>query len=678
MAITSTILNTGSSLGGAISSVSRLGKLTENLANTIKSLSNDAKTSSTVRDLITNGFLAQDSIFKPDFFARAFDEPTYLSFRIEFITDQSELELYNTAFNNQGVLNTAYTTALYSNMYDKMPEPLFSEYSVTNTRDTTPFTSMGTKMTTPDYKDTSVGKTYSTEAYLDINLGDHGRAAILHNFKRGLKDIQENFPYYFKSVTGLSSLMKVNPAQGIRLKDAAITIECNEALDLRITQLLNMYRKVVWDDTYQRWVLPDMMRYFGMRIYISEIRMFHDLRKKSSFGKKNALLGNQDQYDFKNEDIRNATHLPNNEKKWWEKATNAITTGTAVSNAFLGTKSWITKTANYASGVLTSASDVTSGIDSILNDVMMCNNAINDVMPTICLECHMCEFDIEDSMAYLDSLSSSNKDTSSPKPKIKIKIGQVKESHAYPLGRTLKSISEGYARTISEYKIGGSSLKSIVSGTNGFASLYGAKDGDNYDYIGQFLSDVALNKRYSSPDLGDRLDEYVENLGHAMGDVKAATITRERLGKKMNDELEEMNFSTKGSPQMLAIASLGALAMNEAAYITRMFDKEGNVMGVDSLATNQQPELKNSAQAIGEALKHAADLIYNGEAIHSLALSDTMKAKIADDMFDNYISKLYDSTATQDTDLKKFLETYFKLRSQDKRTNEEKSFSKLN
>ena len=163
-----------------------------------------------------------------------------------------------------------------------------------------------------------------------------------------------------------------------------------------------------------------------------------------------------------------------------------------------------------------------------------------------------------------------------------------------------------------------------------------------------------------------------------MGDVKAATITRERLGKKMNDELEEMNFSTKGSPQMLAIASLGALAMNEAAYITRMFDKDGNVVGVDSLATNQQPELKNSAQAIGEALEHAADLIYNGDAIHSLALSDTMKAKIADDMFDNYISKLYDSTATQDTDLKKFLEMYFKLRSQDKRTNEEKSFSKLN
>ena len=55
-----------------------------------------------------------------------------------------------------------------------------------------------------------------------------------------------------------------------------------------------------------------------------------------------------------------------------------------------------------------------------------------------------------------------------------------------------------------------------------------------------------------------------------------------------------------------------------------------------------------------------------------------MKAKIADDMFENYISKLYDSTATQDTDLKKFLEMYFKLRSQDKQTNEEKSFSKLN
>ena len=47
-------------------------------------------------------------------------------------------------------------------------------------------------------------------------------------------------------------------------------------------------------------------------------------------------------------------------------------------------------------------------------------------------------------------------------------------------------------------------------------------------------------------------------------------------------------------------------------------------------------------------------------------------------MFENYISELYDSTATQDTDLKKFLEMYYKLRSEDKKANEEKSFSKLN
>jgi hypothetical protein len=36
-----------------------------------------------------------------------------------------------------------------------------------------------------------------------------------------------------------------------------------------------LYRKIAWDDTYQRWVLPDMMRYFTLKILIAEFRTFH-------------------------------------------------------------------------------------------------------------------------------------------------------------------------------------------------------------------------------------------------------------------------------------------------------------------------------------------------------------------------------------------------------------------
>ena len=98
----------------------------------------------------------------------------------------------------------------------------------------------------------------------------------MRKIKMALKDIQNNFPYYFYSIEGLSSLNKIDPKTGRRANEGELTIKCYEGIDLKITQLLQMIRKVMWDDIYQRWALPDMMRYFSMRIYISEIRTFHE------------------------------------------------------------------------------------------------------------------------------------------------------------------------------------------------------------------------------------------------------------------------------------------------------------------------------------------------------------------------------------------------------------------
>jgi hypothetical protein len=48
-----------------------------------------------------------------------------------------------------------------------------------------------------------------------------------------------------------------------------------EGLDQKMFNLLNVYKQIVWDSKWQRWVLPDMMRYFSMDIYITEFRTFH-------------------------------------------------------------------------------------------------------------------------------------------------------------------------------------------------------------------------------------------------------------------------------------------------------------------------------------------------------------------------------------------------------------------
>lgn len=639
MSVTQTIANTGDGYTPMLDSVRNLATAAGNYVDKMQSFMGMKGSSSHIRDLYTNGFLAQDSIYNPNFFVRAFDEPTYLTFRIEFITDPTETQYRNTAYNNNGAIG-GYRSWLYSTMFDYMPEPFLEDFSISGKRDS------------------SLGRMYSTEGYLDMNLGDHGRAAMLHNFKAALKDIENNFPYYFKSVSGLQSLTMVDPTYGARLKDAELTIECEEGLDLKITQLINMYRKIVWDDTYQRWVLPDMMRYFGMRIYISEIRLFHSMEKRNV-----NLKGNPSVYDFTNTKIRNATHLPLDNKDLWETANNAVATGTAISNAFLGTNSYITEAVNRVGEMMNTASTVISGIDDIMNDLMLCNNAINDVMPTLCFECHMCEFDISNSLDYIGSMYNNTHDSKAVKPVIKIKVGQVKEKQAYPLNKFLLANNEGYAKVINgNYRTSPPTEEFIDS----FANL--SKERDNgMGYQGQYVSDEVLNRRYQNPSLHARISEYNSNLGHSMGDSKASVISRKRLGEKINDSLEDMNYSIEGSSQIAAAAALTAAGMNEAASFVRKVtdDNTSGFAGTDSTATHPDKNTTNRIENLGEILRDAADKIYNGAELKSLALSDQRRAQLADYLFDEYIDGMINSTATMSPELKNILRAYKTIKSED-------------
>ncbi len=639
MSVASTLANIGNGHSSAMSTISNIATAAGNYADKVQSFMGKKGSASKIRDLYTNGFLAQDSVYNPNFFVRAFDEPTYLTFRIEFLTSPYDTVERNTAYNNNGAMGAISDLALYSTMFDYMPEPFLEDFNIVNTTDS------------------STGRTYSTEAYLDMNLGDHGRAAMLHNFKAALKDIEENFPYYFKSISGLQSLSAIDPKYGARLKDAELTIECEEGIDLKITQLINMYRKIVWDDTYQRWVLPDMMRYFGMRIYISEIRLFHNMEKRSSwdninlniFGKENTST-----YDFTNAKIRNATHLPLDSKDLWETANNAVATGTALSNAFLGANSYITQAANFAGELMSTANDVISGVNDMFNDLMMCNNSINDVMPTLCFECHMCEFDISNSLDYLGSMYNNTHDSKSVKPVIKIKVGQVKEKQAYPLNKFLQATENGYAKVINQ------DYQTTTTNTATSFKDISTSRNNEFGFVGQYVSDEALNKRYSSPDLDERITDYNTNLGHSMGDVKALTISRRRLGEKMNNELEEMNYSTEGSSQTMATASLTAAGLNEATDLLRRIgrDSVSGVVGTDSTATHPDQNRKNQIRNLENILKEAADKIYNGAELKSLALTDQRRAQLADYLFDEYIEEMINSKATMSPELKNILRAY--------------------
>jgi hypothetical protein len=178
-----------------------------------------------------------------------FDQPTYLSFRLIFAEDD---EFYNNAANLDYVLN-----------YDRMPHPLFASKGDPNIFDR---------------------KKYSSISYLE-DANEFTRARMLQEWIGLWNKMQFNYQWYFQRIDGVNDLLKIDPLKGMRVaSDKRLTITALEGVDLRMTHLLNMYRKIVWDDTYQRWVLPDMMRYFTLNIYISEFRTFHGPNPFNGYG----------------------------------------------------------------------------------------------------------------------------------------------------------------------------------------------------------------------------------------------------------------------------------------------------------------------------------------------------------------------------------------------------------
>lgn len=178
---------------------------------------------------------------------KKYDEPTYISFRLNFNIDSRDIR------NSTGV------NGIYN--YDWLPQPLLSSTDADNFSDR---------------------KYYSTFGYL-IDNKDATRAWLLKEFIEKLGYLQENHQYYFQSISGLSNLLNIIPKRGSRIKyNDTITIKTLEGLDLRMSYLMNLYRKIAWDDTYQRWILPEMMRKFTLDIYLTEFRTYHNPKAVSN------------------------------------------------------------------------------------------------------------------------------------------------------------------------------------------------------------------------------------------------------------------------------------------------------------------------------------------------------------------------------------------------------------
>lgn len=125
------------------------------------------------------------------------------------------------------------------------------------------------------------------------------RAKLLKSFVESLQYLQNNKPYVFQTIEGLDRCWSISTNLTDAYMggdDAKIAIGCLESLDMRITGIMDMYRKIAYDNNSRKEVLPANLRKFRCTIFVQEIRRFKTLtaiirqqqsQTSSNFGENN-------------------------------------------------------------------------------------------------------------------------------------------------------------------------------------------------------------------------------------------------------------------------------------------------------------------------------------------------------------------------------------------------------
>jgi hypothetical protein len=132
-------------------------------------------------------------------------------------------------------------------------------------------------------------ESYTNTAYSYLlRIGDKARAGYMEKFVKHIYEINNKTPWFFQTITGLSEAWK-RGYQDENFKpllpnDRKIEIGCLESIDLRISALMDLYRKSCFDWYHRREIVPWNLRNFDVLIYVYEIREINRTGKPSPSG----------------------------------------------------------------------------------------------------------------------------------------------------------------------------------------------------------------------------------------------------------------------------------------------------------------------------------------------------------------------------------------------------------
>lgn len=109
-----------------------------------------------------------------------------------------------------------------------------------------------------------------------LKIGDRARAGYMEKFVKHLQEINNKTPWFFQTITGLGDAWKrgyqEDDFKAMLPKDRKIEIGCLESIDLRVSSLIDLYRKSCFDWYHRREIVPWNLRTFDVYIYVYEIR----------------------------------------------------------------------------------------------------------------------------------------------------------------------------------------------------------------------------------------------------------------------------------------------------------------------------------------------------------------------------------------------------------------------